>query len=373
MGTGAKLSDLSNPRVMVKVGNDGDVGTMEIVEMLFVCPTASWGHKPPLCPKPRRICADTETCRQSRAQLRGQFLWSKSKPCKSLREFLPIHTLWQSFITSRRTTRIAAYTELLGGMSRHQVRVPLLCGTRISGSAERSGPISISPSAQRNPSKTTALRPPCFSMSNPRHPGISKTCGSGPPTSKFPTSYLSSSKRPVDRPGALLTHHSDNDMNITGQDRKTSTPSQISVFTGRGTLIESQGPCWFYGSGSEHSALYRYQLYKAKNIYIGHLQSESPYYQPSPAAPRPFGKQLSFPGDPKFKCKDGKDSCKSSWALRVIDSSNIYMHGLGMYSFFVGYNQEKCIHSYSCQERLLEVKGVTDTVFFNIFTIGASV
>ena len=36
MGTGAKFSDLNNPRVMVKVGaNEGDTGNLEIVEMLF--------------------------------------------------------------------------------------------------------------------------------------------------------------------------------------------------------------------------------------------------------------------------------------------------------------------------------------------------
>jgi len=149
-----------------------------------------------------------------------------------------------------------------------------------------------------------------------------------------------------------------------------STASQISVFTGRGTLIESQGPCWFYGSGSEHSSLYQYQLYKAKNIYMGHIQSETPYYQPVPVAPKPFDTQKAFPGDPTFACKDGKDSCKTAWALRVIDSSNIYIHSLGLYSFFVNYDQTTCVKDYNCQDRLLEVKGSTNVAFFNLFTIG---
>ncbi len=59
---------------------------------------------------------------------------------------------------------------------------------------------------------------------------------------------------------------SDNDMNM--YDEWDSTANQISVYTGRGTLIESQGPSWFIGSGSEHSALYQYQLYKAKNVSV---------------------------------------------------------------------------------------------------------
>jgi hypothetical protein len=49
-------------------------------------------------------------------------------------------------------------------------------------------------------------------------------------------------------------------------DEWDTTANQISVYTGRGTLIESQGPSWFIGSGSEHSALYQYQLYKAKDV-----------------------------------------------------------------------------------------------------------
>ena len=150
-----------------------------------------------------------------------------------------------------------------------------------------------------------------------------------------------------------------------------SSASQISVFTGRGTLVESQGPCWFYGSGSEHSTLYQYQLYKAKNIYMGHIQSETPYYQPVPVAPKPFDTQKGlFAGDPTFTCKDGKDSCKTAWALRIIDSTNIYMHSLGLYSFFVNYAQD-CLKTFNCQDRLLEVKGSKNVALFNIFTIGA--
>lgn len=33
-------------------------------------------------------------------------------------------------------------------------------------------------------------------------------------------------------------------------------------------LIESHGPSWFYGTGSEHSALYQYQVFNASNVSI---------------------------------------------------------------------------------------------------------
>jgi hypothetical protein len=49
-------------------------------------------------------------------------------------------------------------------------------------------------------------------------------------------------------------------------DEWDSTANQISVYTGRGTLIESQGPSWFIGTGSEHSTSYQYQLYNAKDV-----------------------------------------------------------------------------------------------------------
>jgi len=54
MGTGPNFGDLSKPRVMVKVGNAGDAGPLEIVEMLFTVrgPTAGailmqWNVKAP--------------------------------------------------------------------------------------------------------------------------------------------------------------------------------------------------------------------------------------------------------------------------------------------------------------------------------------
>ena len=44
------------------------------------------------------------------------------------------------------------------------------------------------------------------------------------------------------------------------------TANQVSVYAGRGLLVESQGPCWFYGSSSEHSVLYQYQIYNATDV-----------------------------------------------------------------------------------------------------------
>ena len=51
---------------------------------------------------------------------------------------------------------------------------------------------------------------------------------------------------------------------------------QISIYNGRGVLIESQGPVWMYGTSSEHSQLYNYQIANAKNIYMSAIQTETP-------------------------------------------------------------------------------------------------
>lgn len=61
--------------------------------------------------------------------------------------------------------------------------------------------------------------------------------------------------------------------------------SNLNVYNTRGLLCESQGPVWMYGTAMEHSVLYQYNLYGAKNIFMGAIQTETPYYQPSKNTP----------------------------------------------------------------------------------------
>jgi hypothetical protein len=106
-------------------------------------------------------------------------------------------------------------------------------------------------------------------------------------------------------------------------------------------------------------------------IYLGHIQTESPYYQPVPVGPKPFESSVGlFPGDPKFDdCKEDKATCKNAWGLRIVDSSNILIHSAGLYSFFNNYAQT-CVNATNCQERIIQVKGSKDVAIFNIFTVG---
>ena len=128
--------------------------------------------------------------------------------------------------------------------------------------------------------------------------------------------------------------------------------SQINIFTGRGILIESQKAVWLWGTASEHHQLYNYQVSNAKNVFMGLIQSETPYYQSNPTALSPFTPQSSW-NDPDFSsCTTA--SCKKAWGLRVLGSSDVYAYGAGLYSFFENYAQT-CLNSEDCQQNMVEV------------------
>ena len=74
-----------------------------------------------------------------------------------------------------------------------------------------------------------------------------------------------------------------------------------------------------YGTASEHSVLYNYQLSGAKDVYMSAIQSETPYFQENPPAPTPFTTQN---GDPQFTGNAGK-GINMAWGLRVVDSQNV--------------------------------------------------
>lgn len=152
----------------------------------------------------------------------------------------------------------------------------------------------------------------------------------------------------------------DHDLDIASQD-------QIDVYSGRGILIESQGPTWLYGTASEHNVLYQYQVSNAKNLVMGMMQTESPYFQPAPKAPVPFPVGL-FPNDPTFsECSSSSLNCAVSWAVRVIESSTIYMLGSGMYSWFSAYSQY-CLTTDDCQDRGFYIEESNDVWIFNLVT-----
>lgn len=107
-----------------------------------------------------------------------------------------------------------------------------------------------------------------------------------------------------------------------------------------------------YGTSSEHSQLYQYQISNARNVYMSAIQSETPYYQANPSAITPFAPQTSI-ADPQFSdCRSGR--CPKAWGLRIIQSQDVLVYGAGLYSFFENYDQT-CLQTESCQDNIVEV------------------
>ncbi|KAN0112368.1 glycoside hydrolase family 55 protein [Hyaloscypha variabilis] len=147
--------------------------------------------------------------------------------------------------------------------------------------------------------------------------------------------------------------------------------TQINIFTGRGVLVESQGPCWFYGTASEHAVLYQYNIANAQDIYMGMIQTESPYYAPLLIAPAPFTSSLGkFTSDPTFSDCNGGFPCSAAWALTITNSNNIQITGAGLYSFYNNYNQA-CVATQNCQQRLVATTSNGAVYLFNVYTIGS--
>jgi len=99
------------------------------------------------------------------------------------------------------------------------------------------------------------------------------------------------------------------------------------------------------------------------------IQTESPYYQVNPPSPGPFNKSIGvFSSDPTFAdCDPNNVTCAIAWAVRIVDSHNIYMYGAGLYSWFDEYNQT-CLLSEHCQDKGTEVVGSSQIWIYNLVT-----
>ncbi|ETS73390.1 hypothetical protein PFICI_14995 [Pestalotiopsis fici W106-1] len=282
MGSGFYFSDIQNPKVMVQVGNKGDIGKMEITEMLF----------------------------SVRGATAGAVLME-----------------WN----------VAAIDQGAAAMWDSHFRVGGALGTDLD--------LSTCPKFSHNDE--------CIAAS-------------------LMFRVTSQANGYFENVWAWVADH-DNDKSIYNQPDSSST--QISIFGARGMLIESEGPSWFLGGGSEHSLLYNYLLSGAKSVYMGHLQTESPYYQPNPGPPAPFraASAAIFPNDPDFSecevtAEVWDDRCNYAWGMQIIDSQDVTIHSAGLYSFFNEYYQD-CIPTQNCQDRILEVRGSSGVVIYNLFRV----
>lgn len=268
VATGSKFEDINNPYVAVKVGNPGDVGIIEIQDMMFTVsgPTA------------------------------GAVLveWNVEQSVKGSA------AMWDSHI-----------------------RVGGAIGSKLQ--------------KEQCPKQTRRVNLNCIAASLLLHLTPSSTA------------YLET----------IWVWVADHDLDVITQD-------QIDIYSARGILIEGQ-LAWLYGTTSEHNVMYQYQLSGAKNILMAMIQTESPYYQPVPLAPNPFTPG-AFPDDPLFDdCKSNPLKCAVSWAVRIIDSSSVWILGSGLYSFYSDYSQD-CLRTENCQQRGFEIEQSSDIWIYNLCT-----
>ncbi|KAF3940010.1 hypothetical protein ABW19_dt0204076 [Dactylella cylindrospora] len=81
-----------------------------------------------------------------------------------------------------------------------------------------------------------------------------------------------------------------------------------------------------------------------------------------------------FTLDPGFKdCDPTSTTCPVSWALRIIKSEDVHVYGAGLYSWFQNYDQS-CLPGSRCQWNVAQVDGQTKKLRMNnLITVGSSV
>ncbi|KAF7338697.1 Glucan 1,3-beta-glucosidase [Mycena venus] len=141
--------------------------------------------------------------------------------------------------------------------------------------------------------------------------------------------------------------------------------SQLTIFSGRGILSESQGPVWMIGT-AEHHTLYQYQLLNAQDHYMGLIQTETPYFEPfAVPLPYPFNITTKY-GDPEFP-----PDITSAWALVVRSSTDIMIFGAGLYSFYSNYSQE-CLKTRNCQNQIVNVCDDSSVYIYSLATVAST-
>ncbi|TVY16690.1 Glucan 1,3-beta-glucosidase [Lachnellula arida] len=164
-------------------------------------------------------------------------------------------------------------------------------------------------------------------------------------------------------------------------DIDSSDNTQISIYTGRGLLIEStDGPVWLVGTGVEHHSLYQYQFSSTQNMFTAQLQTETPYYQPSASSmPYPVVTALNDPDFATSCASSTSGNCEMAWGLRILDSSNIMDYGSDHYSFFDAYSTACSTDPATgdagpqdCQNAIVSLEGTNSAVnIYGLSTVGA--
>jgi len=97
------------------------------------------------------------------------------------------------------------------------------------------------------------------------------------------------------------------------------------------------------------------------------IQTETPYFQANPNAETPYPVNTKY-RDPDFSksCSSG-DTCAKAWGLRILSSSDVYVFGAGLYSFFDNYDQT-CLNTEDCQDNIVSLENSANIYLFGLST-----
>ncbi|KAI9727316.1 MAG: hypothetical protein M1828_006935 [Chrysothrix sp. TS-e1954] len=165
-------------------------------------------------------------------------------------------------------------------------------------------------------------------------------------------------------------------------DLDATTGGNITVYTGRGFLVESaQGAIWLYGTAVEHHAKYQYQFVNTCDVVMGQIQTETPYYQPNPEANLPFP-YVGRLHDPVFSAPgvggNGTQANSTTgipkadaWGARFVNSNNMLVYGAGLYSFYDDYSTTCSDQGNGevCQNHILSVEN-SQLSLYDLHTVG---
>jgi hypothetical protein len=196
---------------------------------------------------------------------------------------------------------------------------------------------------------------------------------------KTPDTVITSANLPTQCIAAFMSMHittlatglymENNWLWVADHDVEDQSLRQITVYAGRGLLIESTvGGIWLYGTAVEHHSLYQYHLSGTSNIFMGQIQTETAYYQPNPDTTEPFPADANY-NDPVFST-----SGQSGWGLLIDDSYDILVYGAGLYSFFDNYNVH-CSdqgNGETCQTGIFSIDTVSAVSVYNLNTVGTN-
>ena len=64
-------------------------------------------------------------------------------------------------------------------------------------------------------------------------------------------------------------------------------------------------------------------------------------------------------------------NCARTWGLRIIDSTNIYVYGAGLYNFFNNWYADTCLAADNCQYAMIDFQNSTDCYIWTLSTVAS--